>query len=74
MAILESAVFPPKDPTLTNDDDWPIYELHDVEVQDSSGRPTSLFEADGFTPVTINGVLKPLRGREERKCALYALH
>lgn len=60
----ESTVLAPRDPsTAGNTDEWPVFELTDVNVIDpakSSRHPTSLLNAAAYNPLTVIGRLRPL--------------
>ena len=58
----ESAVLAPRDPSITNTDDWSIFELSDVTVVDPNALnlEESLLRATEHHPLTVRGRLKRL--------------
>lgn len=59
----ESAVLQSRDPTTTDSDAWPVFELVDVLVtdpDDESQAPTTLLHASAHNPLTVTGRLRPL--------------
>jgi hypothetical protein len=46
-----------KDPTLQDENDWPQFDVRDVEVRDSTGALCSLFAASPVNPVSLTGTL-----------------
>ena len=63
----ESAVLAPRDPSLTNSDDWPEFRLNDASVTFTNERwadpghfTTSLLGASEHEPVRVTGKLQPV--------------
>lgn len=61
-ALLETAVLAPHDPTLTNSDDWPEFQLTNVEVTHPSDPSTlvSLLQSSEQYPLQVTGKLESL--------------
>lgn len=58
----ESAILRPRDPTQTNSDHWPEFELKNAFVydpQDPIPVPVSLLHAGAYRPLTLTGSLGP---------------
>jgi len=55
--IVESAVLKPRDPSITSENDWPEFELANVEVKDKKGDHSNLLLASDAMPMTITGNL-----------------
>jgi hypothetical protein len=51
------------------DDDWPQFDVREVEVRGADGSLTSLFLADPEHPVTITGQLRTKGSSAEGKAA-----
>jgi len=59
----ESAVLKPRDPSNTDSDNWPVFELVDVVVTDPNQRsqpPTTLLHASAHYPLIVTGRLRQL--------------
>jgi len=55
--ITESALFRPRDPSITSEDDWPEFQLANVEVKEKKGHHFSLLLASKTMPMTVIGNL-----------------
>jgi len=69
MSLHESAVLKPRDPSLTNSDDWPIFSLQSAFVYDPLGdisEPCNLLHAGAYKPLAISGKLQPLPAKARR--------
>lgn len=54
----ESAILKPKDPSLEDNNDWPAFNLTDVDVIDpQTGSLSSLLTANEGSPVIVTGKL-----------------
>jgi hypothetical protein len=53
----ELKVLRSKDAALEDENDWPQFDVRDVEVRDAKGELTSLFDAAPDHPVTLSGTL-----------------
>lgn len=59
MTVSEESVLEPKDPSIENCDDWPIYSLKNIKVHDKlTGLPVSLLTAHKSHPVKVIGHLE----------------
>lgn len=59
----ELSLLLPRDPSLTNSDDWPIFELKGADIFDPDDplrSPAVLLHAGSYRPLTITGKLGPL--------------
>lgn len=55
--VSELKVLRRKEPTLEDENEWPQFDVRDVEVRDYKGSLTSLFNATPDNPVTLTGTL-----------------
>ena len=59
MPLHESEILKPKDPSLTDDNEWPEFLLTNAEVYDAkTGDLVSLIHADEHAPVSVRGKLE----------------
>ena len=68
--VPELKVLRRKEPTLEDENEWPQFDVRDVEVRDFAGEICSLFSATPDNPVTLTGTLitksEPDRGISTR--------
>lgn len=62
-AIPESKALRPRNPAIADENDWPEFQLRNVEVTARNGRLASLLHADPNCPVTVTGTLELERGK-----------
>lgn len=55
--IVESAVLKPRDPSITSENDWPEFQLDNVEVKEKNGDHSNLLFASSTMPMTVTGNL-----------------
>jgi hypothetical protein len=55
--IVESAVLKPRDPSIESEDDWPEFQLANVEVKEKNGHHFNLLLASNTMPMTVTGNL-----------------
>ena len=55
--IVESAVLKPRDPSITSENDWPEFQLSNVEVKEKKGHYFNLLLASNAMPMTVTGNL-----------------
>ncbi|MCJ1348241.1 hypothetical protein MMC31_006472 [Peltigera leucophlebia] len=61
MAVSEASVLWPKDPSIADSDDWPVYSLREVNVLSRlTGETVSLFTANGDDPIRVIGYLEKI--------------
>lgn len=59
MAVSEALVLWPRDPSIVDSDDWPVYSLRQVNVLSQlTGETVSLFTANGNHPLRVVGYLE----------------
>lgn len=59
MAVSEASVLWPRDPSITDSDDWPVYSLRQVNVlSELTGETVSLFTANEDHPLRVVGYLE----------------
>lgn len=59
MAVPETKLLWPKDPRITDSDDWPSYALRKAKVlSKATGEPVSLLAAHDGHPVKVSGTLE----------------
>lgn len=54
---LENEVLKPRDPTIASENDWPEFQLRNVEVRNKKGNLFNLLHVYETTPVTVTGDL-----------------
>jgi len=55
--IVESAILKPRDPSITSENDWPEFQLINVEVKEKKGHHVNLLLASNTMPMTVTGNL-----------------
>jgi hypothetical protein len=55
--IAESAILKPRDLSITSENDWPEFQLANVEVKEKNGDYFNLLLASNTIPVTVTGNL-----------------
>lgn len=59
MPVPEGDLLRPKDPTIEDSDDWPLYTIRKSKVLSlETGEPISLLTAHDDNPVTVVGTLE----------------
>lgn len=66
MPTPEAEVLKPVDPSITNTDEWEIFDLGNAHVvNEKNGKPTSLLAAYADTPLKVVGTFTPSRGQSK---------
>ncbi|KAK8154488.1 hypothetical protein IWX90DRAFT_391220 [Phyllosticta citrichinensis] len=65
MPVHESEVLRPRDPSITNENDWEEFILENAKVHDDETKSlTTLLHTDNLSPVTVVGRLKPVASEQ----------
>jgi hypothetical protein len=65
--IPESKILKPRDPAITDENEWPIFNLKNVRVTDKAGRLVNLLDADASKKLTVVGNIDALQSTAKRK-------
>lgn len=75
MAISESRVLKPRDPSIADKDEWPQFKLTNVDIYNADETAlVSLLKADERLPVTVVGTLEALEEDQAHLCEQRAPH
>ena len=73
----ESKVLKPRNPAITDENDWEIYKVQDACVYSAQGKTNklaSLLHSDASNPVKIVGTLEPVGRARDKFCGYHTLY